>query len=305
MGLQDVWGPLVAWYLFLAGVGAGAYLVGVVADYLGERYRPLVKPGIYLGAPLVGIGSLLLLFDLGSPLRFLLAFLQPQSSMLSVGIIIISVFIILGVIHIATLLFPRLKISQRTLRWLGGINGLFALGTAIYTGLLLAVVKAVPFWNMPLLPPLFLVSALSTGIGAVLLVVGLRRWVTPAAVEAEGEKVTKSVHALSRIDIPIIVTELLMLFFLLFIMVASRTMAAESARYLVAGGYAIAFWLGVVVIGLLLPFTLESWSLTRGRGLSLARLSDLGVVTGLCLLVGGLFLRYAVVAAGASVALTL
>jgi polysulfide reductase chain C len=305
MGLQEVWGPLVAWYLFLAGAGAGAYLVGVVADYLGERYRPLVKPGIYLGAPLVAIGSVLLLFDLGAPLRFWRGFLRPGSSMMSVGIIVISVFIVLGAIHIVTLLFPRLKISQRTLRWLGGINGLFALATAIYTGLLLGVVKAVPFWNTPMLPLLFLVSALSTGMGAVVLVVGLRRWVTPAAVEAEGEQVTESVHALSRTDIPLVVAELLVLFFLLFIMAASRSTAAESARYLVAGGYAVAFWLGVVVVGLLVPVTLEAWSLTRKPGLSLARLLDLGVVSGFCLLVGGLILRYAVVAAGVSVALTL
>jgi formate-dependent nitrite reductase membrane component NrfD len=98
---------------------------------------------------------------------------------------------------------------------------------------------------------------------------------------------------------------LLVLFFLLFIMAASRSTAAESVRYLVAGSYAVAFWLGVVVVGLLLPVTLEAWSLTRGEGLSLARLADLGVVTGLCLLVGGLILRYAVLAAGANVALTL
>jgi polysulfide reductase chain C len=305
MGLQDVWGPLVAWYLFLAGAGAGAYLVGVVADYLGERYRPLVKPGIYLGAPLVAIGSVLLLLDLGAPLRTWRAFLKPGSSMMSVGIIIISVFIILGAIHIAALLFPRLKMSQQALRWLGGINGLFALATAIYTGLLLGVVKAVPFWNTPILPLLFLVSALSTGMGAVLLVVALRRWVAPAAVEGEGEQVKESVHALSRTDIPLVVTELLALFFLLFTMAASGTVAAESVRYLVGGAYAVAFWLGVVVIGLLVPVTLEAWSLTRKPGLSLARLSDLGVVSGFCLLVGGLILRYAVVAAGASVAMTL
>jgi len=309
MGLQDVWGPLIAWYLFLAGVGAGAYLVGVVADYLGERYRPLVKLGIYLGAPLVAIGSLLLLLDLGAPLRAWRGFLRPQSSMISVGIIIISVFIILGAIHIAALLaprfFPRWQLSGRAQRWLGGINGLFALGTAIYTGLLLGVVKAVPFWNTPMLPLLFLVSALSTGMGAVVLVVGLRRWVTPAAVEAEAGPVTESVHALSRTDIPLIVTEVLVLFFLLFIMAASRSTAAESVRYLVAGGYAVAFWLGVVVVGLLVPVTLEAWSLMQERRLSLERLLDLGVVTGLCLLVGGVILRYAVVAAGASVSLTL
>jgi formate-dependent nitrite reductase membrane component NrfD len=304
MGLQNVWGPLIAWYLFLAGVGAGAYLVGAAADYLGERYRPLVKPGIYLGAPLVAIGSVLLLLDLGAPLRSWRGFLRPGSSMISVGIIIISVFIILGAIHIAALLF-KLKLSRSALGWLGGVNALFALGTAIYTGLLLGVVKAVPFWNTPMLPLLFLVSALSTGMGAVLLVVGLRRWVAPKAVEAEAEQVTQAVHALSRIDIPFIVTEVLVLFFLLFLMAASRSTAAESARYLVAGGYAVAFWLGVVVVGLLVPVTLEAWSLTRGKELSLARLADLGVITGLCLLVGGLILRYAVLAAGANVALTL
>jgi len=304
MGLQNIWGPLIAWYLFLAGAGAGAYLVGVAADYLGERYRPLVKPGVYLGAPLVAIGSLLLLLDLGAPLRFWRGFFRPGSSMISVGIIIISVFIILGAIHIAVLLF-KLPVSRRALRWLGGINALFALGTAIYTGLLLGVVKAVPFWNTPMLPLLFLVSALSTGVGAVLLVVGLQRWVAPKSVEAEGEQVTESVHALARVDLPLIVTELLVLFFLLFVMAASTSVAAESARYLVAGGYAVAFWLGVVVIGLLVPVTLEAWSLTRGKGLSLARLADLGVVTGLCLLVGGLILRYAVLAAGANVAAAL
>ena len=40
-----------------------------------------------------------------------------------------------------------------------------ALGTAIYTGVLLSVVQAVPLWATPILPALFLVSAVSTGMG--------------------------------------------------------------------------------------------------------------------------------------------
>jgi formate-dependent nitrite reductase membrane component NrfD len=149
-----------------------------------------------------------------------------------------------------------------------------------------------------MMPLLFLVSALSTGMGAVLLVIGLQRWVAPKTVEAEGEQVVESVHALTRLDIPLIVTELLVLFFLLFVMAAGGNTANQSVRFLVAGGYATAFWLGVVVIGLLLPVTIEAWALTRGKGISLSRLADLGVLTGLCLLVGGLILRFAVLAAG-------
>jgi formate-dependent nitrite reductase membrane component NrfD len=49
--------------------------------------------------------------------------------------------------------------SERGLRWLGGIKALFALGMSVYTGLLPGVVKAVPFWNTPIVPPLFFVSA--------------------------------------------------------------------------------------------------------------------------------------------------
>ena len=296
MGLGTVWGPLIAWYLFLAGVGAGAYLVAIAASYLGEQYKPLVKPGVFLGAPLVLIGSLLLLLDLGNPLRFWMGFFRPQSSMISVGIIIITVFILLGLLHIAALLFPqRVKLGAKALAWLGGINALFALGTAIYTGLLLGVVKAVPFWNTPMLPMLFLVSALSTGAGAVLLVLGLRRWIAPAAKE-DAAQVMESEHLLSRVDIPLIVVELLVLFFLLFIMAGGQSVAAESARYLIAGGFAIAFWVGLVIVGLLVPIVLEVWALRSGKGLSV------GALAGLCLLIGGIVLRYAVLSAGASVA---
>lgn len=297
MGLGTVWGPLIAWYLFLAGMGAGAYFVGIAASYLGARYQPLVKPGIFLGAPLVAIGSLLLLLDLGDPLQAYLAILRPQSSMISVGILIITVFIILGAIHIATYLFKQVKLSAKALAWLGGVNAVFALGTAIYTGILLGVVKAVPFWNTPILPLLFLVSALSTGMGAILVILGAQRFIAPPSKE-EAEQVIASGHLLSRADIPLVVVELLVLFFLLFVMSGSTSVAAQSARYLVAGGFAAAFWVGLVVVGLVVPIVLEVWAL-RGKGTSIAALA------GLCLMIGGIILRYAVLSAGASVSITL
>src|SRR5512142_2539447 len=138
MGLGTVWGPLIAWYLFLAGMGAGAYMVAWGASVLGSKYNALVKPGVLLAAPLVAIGSGLLLLDLGNPLRFYLGFLRPQSSMISVGVFIITVFILLGLLHIAALLWPRrIRLSANVLGWLSGVNAVFALATAVYTGLLL------------------------------------------------------------------------------------------------------------------------------------------------------------------------
>jgi polysulfide reductase chain C len=298
MGLGTVWGPLIAWYLFLAGMGAGAYIVAWGASRLGPKYSSLVKPGVFLGAPLVAIGSLLLLLDLGNPLRAYLGFLRPQSSMISVGIFIISVFIVLGLLHLATLLFKQVKLSAPALAWLSGMAALFALATAIYTGLLLGVVKSVPFWNTPMLPLLFLVSALSTGAGAVLLVLGVQRLIAPGA-KAEAENLTESAHLLSRADIPLVVVELLVLFFLLFITSGSQTVVASSAQYLMAGGFAVAFWVGLVLVGLVVPVVLEAWSLRSGQAL------NVGALAGVCLLIGGIILRYAILSAGQNVSTTL
>ena len=299
MGLQEVWGPLLAWDLFLGGAGAGAYLVGMVALWLGGRYLRLAKPGIFAGPPLVALGALLLLIELGQPFRFYLGFLRPGSSMMSVGIILISLFIVLGFLHIAFILFPKLGVKEGTQKTLGTVTAVLGLGVILYTGLLLGLVKAVPFWNTPLLPMLFLVSALLSGLAVVMLLVGLQRWVAPARVQAE--EVGETLRSLVPAVVILLVVEVLMLFSLLFLMGSSQVVAVESAQYLVAGGYAAAFWVGVVVVGLLAPLALVIWvGARRGEG-DAGRAVDLGTLAAFCLLVGGLVLRYAVVAAGANV----
>jgi polysulfide reductase chain C len=304
VGLGTVWGPLIAWYLFLAGVGAGAYIVGAVANVMGDRYKPLVKPGIFLGAPFVAIGLGMFMLNLGNPLQAYLALLRPQSSLSSAGIGITTVFILLGFMHIAAFSFKQARSGEKALRWLGAINCVFALGTAIFTGLLLGMMIAVPFWNTPILPLLFLASSLSTGMGAVLLTEGLRCWVIPKAA-AEMEHVGESVNSLVRLYVPSIVMEVLVMFLIVLLIVATPNAAAQSVWYLLSGGYAGAFWLGIIVIGLLVPAALELWILTRGKGLSIARLTNLNVVVGLCVVMGGIILRYAILSAGASVAATL
>jgi polysulfide reductase chain C len=294
MGLGTVWGPLLAWDLFLAGMGAGAFLVSWVASQLSAKYQPLVKAGIWLGAPLAALGSLLLLLDLGNPFGFYLAFLRLGRSLMSIGILTISIFIVLAGIRLLTVLFPQVKLGEGVIKWLSGLAALFAFGTAVYTGLLLGVVRAVPFWNTPMLPLLFLVSALLTGTGAVLVVLWLQTLIRPVS-GAEAEQFSASEQLLGRIGLVLIGVELLVLYFFLFIMTGGQNVSAQSAQYLVAGGFAVAFWVGLVIIGLIVPGLLEVWSLRSEKGLSVWALA------GLCLLVGGIVLRYAILSAGQNV----
>ncbi|HEX9077084.1 MAG TPA: NrfD/PsrC family molybdoenzyme membrane anchor subunit, partial [Anaerolineae bacterium] len=120
------------------------------------------------------------------------------------------------------------------------------------------------------------------------------RLIRPVSQE-QAEQLAESEHLLSRVDLPLIAVELLVLFFLLFLMGGGPSVAAESARYLVTGGFAVAFWVGLVVVGLLVPAVLEVWSLRGGKVL------NVGALAGVCLLIGGIVLRYAVLSAGQSV----
>ena len=59
---QTKWRWIIAVYLFLAGLGAGAYLTGVVAEYLGPGWMSLSRIGVALGFPCVLVGSMFLIF---------------------------------------------------------------------------------------------------------------------------------------------------------------------------------------------------------------------------------------------------
>ena len=87
--VQTTWGHLVAWYLFLAGAGAGLYVIsiGVKLFRLNDSFA---KPAYYASPFIVIVASVLLLLDLGQPLRALLAVLRPHASMISVGTVILS-----------------------------------------------------------------------------------------------------------------------------------------------------------------------------------------------------------------------
>jgi formate-dependent nitrite reductase membrane component NrfD len=83
--------------------------------------------------------------------------------------------------------------------------GLFALAACLYTGILIGVIVSRPFWNNGLLPVLFLISALSSGIGLITL----------AALAAEHWEATTSVSVTTffryalMADLPLLLLQLL------------------------------------------------------------------------------------------------
>lgn len=283
---QGHWRWKIALYLFLAGTGAGAYVAGVAADYLGEGYTTISKVGLVLSAPLVFVGMIFLILDLGQARNALFAFKRVGSSWISRGTWIISIFIVLSALQIATKVWPFHWLSAG-----GGFNlslelvtSAFAVGTMLYTGLLLGASKPIAFWSTPILPLLFLISASSTGLMAVLLG-GAANSVGPAYL-----------LPFRQADVILIAVEMLVI--ALFLQGTHRVKESRySASMFINGALARRFWGGVVACGLVIPVLAEmlTVSLPSGSG-TLAVLAG-----GLCMLLGlagGLLLRELILSAG-------
>lgn len=325
--MEPHWGWLIAIYLFLGGLGAGTFLIAAAFDLTGKRYQVdfcvVTLVGAVVSGPAVAVGAALLILDLGAglmePWRILYLFsLRNFDSVMMWGVWILTLFIpvalLYGVLEILDA-YPSLREwfkSRRWLRWLRFlhrvpvrptkrvvilIGSVFAVATALYTGVLISAMgPAVPFWstsllpfvNVPMMPILFLVSAVSTGIG---LTVDL---VATMSVP----NVVHRLPAMTWIHLVFIGLETLLLGLLLITAFVNGGVAAQAAQDIVVGPHSIVFWVLIVIPGFVYPFIVHVYAMgIGGHSVWTGLLSGVGIVT------AGLFLRYLILIAGLPAAL--
>lgn len=288
---QKSWGLLVVIYVFLAGCGGGLFLFSYALSLL-QWYEPAARIGLVTGPALVAIGSIMLIFDLGSPARCYRLFTTPRtlaSSWMIRGSWILSVFMILGLAYGLPSfgLFAWLPWGKTSV--IGSLIGIaaafFAVFVPIYPGLLLGVIKSIPLWNTRALPLLFFLSGLDTGV-ALLTIVSA---VIPEAVGVEG------FHLLAGADVVLIA---LLFIALLVYMELTRKRGESAARsvHLLKGPL---FVIGVILFGMLVPLALLIASTLASRNVLVVPIEALA---GILVLVGGLLLRYSVITCGVRLA---
>jgi formate-dependent nitrite reductase membrane component NrfD len=201
--------------------------------------------------------------------------MKPKTSWIARGTIIIVFFMIFAAVQTAFWIWPFPGSIENARGAIAVLGAIFGFLTVIYTGLLLGYSQPIALWRTALLPVLFFVSAVSTGIMAIILVGHFRR------VDA------MQLAQLAKIDAGILVFEMFIL--IVFLYNAYRTIESRfSAKRILAGAVAPVFWLGVVACGLVIPFLLE---LQGGEGSAAIFAAVLGLFGGLCL-------RFSILAAG-------
>ncbi|MGE4271707.1 MAG: NrfD/PsrC family molybdoenzyme membrane anchor subunit [Desulfitobacterium sp.] len=248
------WGWLIVIYLFLGGLGAGAYLTSYAAGkgWLGNS-PALKRAGYFMAAPIVAFGTALLVFDLGQGLRkpwLLIGLLRNfTSSVMTWGVYILALFICVGLV----VAFFTLK-KKEIPKGLEGLGAILALATCAYTGLLVAVVEAIPFWNTYAMPILFIISAISTGLSITLLVANI----IDRGLVTDEYKTTKLHFYLVSLEIVLVA-------FIFSLANAGNkgAVAAESAGKAISGDLALWFWVFLVGLGLVVPLLVSAYGVKK------------------------------------------
>ena len=239
-------------YFFVGGISGGALLVASLLSLFGAREDThFIRLGVYISFIGCVISAILLVVDLGVPLRFWHMLVQDNTgrpmfkwwSPMSVGawgLLVFGFFSFLGTVRA---LWDDRRLTWSTLEFLerptttvfgavgGIIGGLFLAG---YTGVLLSVTNR-PIWaDSEWLGLLFLLLGISTSVAALFLV---SRW--------RGIRVPSTEERLGQFDRIALILE----FVVLVIFIVSLGSVAKA--FLNAWG--ILLLLGVVGVGIVMP----------------------------------------------------
>jgi len=185
--------------------------------------------------------------------------------------------LVIGHPYISDLIGPA---AQPIYTVFAAFAAIFAFATGIYGGFIMNYCKSVPFWNTGILPVVFILAGVADGFG---LIIGV------SLAGGGGDIATAEMW--SRITLVINA-----FIILVYILSASYTseIAKLSVKELIKGRVAVAFWAGIVVLGIVIPLAISIGSIFTGGETS----SVLLITAIVCHTIGAFALKYCLLKVG-------
>jgi len=225
---QNVWTQWIALAFFFGKIGSGMFILS-----------------LFLGTPLIALAGIIienigkggaLMIHLGRPERFWRAMTRPSTSWIARTVWAMGIFTVIGIIY---LLVPAGSAAWEFFRVLALIS---AVVVAVTDGFVMNDSPAIPLWNTPMVPFLFLLYSLLGGT-SVFFFLAHGGWIG-----------VNSLLNLETLETTLILINLIGVAIYLLSVVNATAAARESLWLLIKGPYAKMFFGFVVVIGFL--FTL-------------------------------------------------
>jgi molybdopterin-containing oxidoreductase family membrane subunit len=276
------WGAWVSWYIFFVGLSAGLIIISsLFYVFKMKKYEPVGRDALLIATISLILSLIFISIDLGRLDRgFLVLMYRNITSLLSWEA---HLFLIFAILLIAGLYFAMrtdlIKIGEKSrihrllslgikdtseksmsrdkkiLRILGAIAIPIALAIQFSSGALFAGVKARIFWFSPLVPIIFITSALVASMGVLI-------FLRFARIKISGREIDKDLFVgLGKflllflvIDVFFIISEYFTGFYGL---IPEHLVILDL---ILRGPYSGVFWIVQIAIGVILPIILITYS---------------------------------------------
>lgn len=279
-GMRNIvsWGLYITLFMFFVGLSAGGLIVSSSATVFDlKQFKPVAKPAVLLSSTCIIVATLLILVDLGRPERFLNLFFHPQfNSPLIWDVIVIGIYLVTSLVYLYSM--TRAEPSPGNLRVLSAIALPVAILVHSVTAWIFGLQIARPTWHSALMAPIFVASALDSGLALLLIVlIGLNKF-TSFKVE---KKLLSTLGGLLAVFIAVDV-------YFVFSEILTGLYPGEEhlmgyLQLILSGNLAPFFW-GEIILGAVVPFLILVWPKNRLK-------SSLMVLASALVVVGVLFKR--------------
>lgn len=250
IGNEPAWSWLIALYFYFTGLSAGSFVLSTLAYVFGvEKYKKIAMPTLVIAFLLLVIAPLCLIADLEQPMRFwYLLFTFNPTSAISWGTILLILYPLNCLVYGYFMWNKDLKLTKI----FGAVGIPLAISVHGYTGFILGLVESRVLWHTALMPTLFLVSAIVSGIALVILFLSAANVFLPDEKKYSNELILDLGKMLSWViilDLFLIGTDLLTM--------AGGSKAALAAFTMLTQGSFAPLFLGVeIFIGAVIPLAL-------------------------------------------------
>jgi Ni/Fe-hydrogenase subunit HybB-like protein len=242
------WGLPIVMAVFYIGLSAGSLVISSLYGVFGKvEYKPFARIATFMAMVLMMGGLLSILSDQGRLDRVLVEpFLHFNPlSMLSINPFLYSAYILICTVYLGVLMMGNEKWTKR----LALVAVLWAILVHSGTGAIFGFVPR-ELYKSPLLPPSFIAAALSSGTALMILVILALFRLTKRPLDP---KPILWIGRLLGVFIVVVVYVVFIENAHRYYLVESRT--AEHA-FLFGGFHSVLFWVGMVLIGAVIPATI-------------------------------------------------
>lgn len=244
------WGMYIVAFMFLIGVSAGGLIVVAGAELAdSHRFEHINRLALVCSVAAVATAAGTILPDLGRPQRAWKMLVQPHfTSPLVWDMAVLTAYLAIGLIDLWIL--TRVPVPRKKLRVMAIISLPVAILVHSVTAWIFGLLVARPFWNTPLLAPLFISSALVSGASLVVIVGYVVERVSSFRV---GEGVYSGLRRLLlwfvAVDVFLLFTEVMTTF------VSGEPEHRNQLDILLTGRLAPVFW-SEIILGVAVPVVL-------------------------------------------------